>query len=103
MQQSCPFCKAWLPAVASANCPQCGVDLNNAPANVTEVPDKATVASNSAEHVAVASVLLLVMVGMGFAFVQAIEDKNTALSVVFAVVMLGCGGVLFVVIRQLIG
>lgn len=77
--------------------------MNNAPANVTEVPDKATVAGNSAEHVTVALALLLVMAGMGFALVQAIEDKNTALSVVFAVVILACVAALSVVIRQLMG
>jgi hypothetical protein len=79
------------------------VDLSNPPKNVTEVPGKAEVAGNSAEHVTVALALLLVMVGMGFAFVQAVEDKNTALAVVFAVVILGCGSVLVVVIRQLLG
>ena len=103
MSQSCPSCKAWLPDVADGTCPQCGVDLNDPPKNVTEVPDKMTVAGNIAKHVAVAIVLLLVMAGFVSALVQSLEEKNTPLSVVLGLVILGCGAALFVVIRQLIG
>ena len=103
MPQSCPYCKAWLPEVKDATCLRCGVNVNAPPANVTEVPGRMTVAANSAEHVAVAIVLLLVIVGFVFAFVQSLDKKNTALSVVFGLVILGCGAALFVVLRQLLG
>lgn len=67
------------------------------------MPDKATVVGNSAEHVAIAVVLLLVMVGMGYAFIQSLAEKETALSVVFVVVFLGCGVVLYGTVKNLIG
>lgn len=103
MPQSCPYCKTWIPEVKEATCPKCGVDLNNAPKNVTEVPSRMAVAGNSAQHVVVAIALLLVTAGFVSAFVRSLDEKNTALSVVFGLVILGCDVVLFVVIRQLIG
>jgi hypothetical protein len=103
MPLCCPHCNTWLPEVEDATCPQCGGGLSDPPKNVAQVPDKMTVAGNSAEHVAVAIVLLLVIAGSVFAFVQALDEKDTALLVVFGLVILGCGAVLVVVVRQLIG
>src|SRR5262245_44379833 len=103
MPQTCPYCKVWLPEVKDAICPHCGVDLNNPQRNVTEVHDILTVVGNSAKHIAVAIVLLLIIAGFVFAFVQSLDEKNTVLSVVFGLVILGCGTLLFVVVQQLIG
>ncbi|MBN9119411.1 MAG: hypothetical protein J0I06_09670 [Planctomycetes bacterium] len=79
------------------------MDLADPPKNVTEVPDKMAVAGNSAEHVSVALGLVLVMVGVGYAFVQSLADGEPTLLVVFALVFLGCGAVLYVTARNLRG
>ena len=103
MPRSCPHCKSWLPTDEAA-CPNCRQELNATPAKSSaEVPDKETVVGNSLEHATIALALLLVMAGMGYAFVQSLGENETALSVVFGSVFLGCGAVLYGTVRNLIG
>lgn len=77
--------------------------MSDPPANVVEVPDKATVIGNSLENAVTALALLLVMAGTGYAFVQSLAENEPALSVVFGCVFLGCGAVLYGTVRNLVG
>jgi hypothetical protein len=102
MAQTCPHCKAWLPEVVDPTCPRCGVDLNAPPANVTEVPGKVALIGASVEYGAYSLVLVLVIAGFVYALVQSIGEKDAALSVVFGLVILGCGAVLYTTVRNLV-
>ena len=102
MPQSCPHCKAWLPEVAEATCPRCGVNLDAAPPNVTEVPGKIALVGASIKYGVISLVLLLVLAGFVYALVQSFDERDTAVSVVFGVVIIGCVAALYTTVKNLV-
>jgi hypothetical protein len=68
------------------------------------VPDEAPIPSGGLlggdSPLGVATVLLLIMAVLGYAFVKTFGEKDTALSVVLALVILGCGVLVVIAVRK---
>jgi hypothetical protein len=94
-----------LPTVAEAHCSQCGANLSDPPRNVTEVPNqdpllRALEAVRKLGRWCLVLVLLLVMAGFVYAFVESFGEKDPALLVLLALVIVGCGVLVCIAVRR---